>query len=183
VKLYFLNTTNWSECECWGARKWAVRILFCPQHGWKPRFSTGYPIVDLSELSPPIPKRALQLAEFEEIKARLRPLVPAQLEILPCQHYGPLKAEAHGKLGDAISAVGDGTCCVRLEKFEELKQGGLPDIQGVEAKIKYKREPDVRVIEIKIQDHVRLGPPPFPNGKNGYCPNCRSDIGLKKIGG
>ena len=182
MKLFFLNTTNWSECECWGTHKWVVAVLACPKHGWNRRFSTPYPIVDLSKFSPAIPDRALQLAEFEDIKVHLRSLVPAQLEILPCQSYGPLKAEAHGKLGDAIMVVGNGTSCMRLEKFEELKKRGLPDLQGVEAKVKYKREPGIRVMEMQIQGHVRLGSPSFPNGKTDYCPICRKDIGLKKLG-
>jgi len=92
MKLFFLNTINWSEHECWGTHKWVVAVLACPKHGWNRRFSTPYPIVDLSKFSPSIPDRALQLAEFEDIKVRLRSLVPAQLEILPCQSYGPLKS-------------------------------------------------------------------------------------------
>jgi len=164
-----------------GHRKWVIAVLVCPKHGWRGRFSTSYPIVDLSKVSPPVPKRALKLAEFEEIKTRLRPLVPAQLEILPCQGYGPLIAEAHGKLSDAIMVVGDGTSCMRLEKFEKLKKQGLPDLQGVEAKVKYKLEPGIRVMEIQIQGHVRLGSPSFPGGITNYCPICRCDIGLREL--
>jgi len=111
----------------------------------------------------------------------LRPFVPAQLEILPSQCFGPLSAEAHGKQKDVMPVVGDGTTCMRLEKFEELRKFGLPDIQGVEANVKYKHEPDILMMELQIQGHVRLGNQSFPGGKINYCPLCYRNVGLNEL--
>jgi uncharacterized double-CXXCG motif protein len=153
LKLFRINWEFGNNPIIDGLHKWSlpgVKCSICGRIGGT--IGCEYPAVDLSILKDtsaygrrsPVSER-----EMETLRGPLRPLLPANIPLLPGTQLGPIVGKALAKVGDFAwqKAV---TPLICREAFEKLRGYGI-QIGGVPAEVKSrtKAQPDLLVLHIE----------------------------------
>jgi len=163
-----------------GSRKWSLPNIKCPRCPLTAGPLRSYPIVDLSGLADRKPFESgwpVPLERFRELAEIVRPYIPAHLPIERSTHLGPLTGKVTRPPEDYATSFLFGTDLLREEAFVRLCERSGLRLQGVPAKVRCRKDPELRLVELQADALVNLVPealPPqaLPDGELRVCPLC-----------
>jgi uncharacterized double-CXXCG motif protein len=160
------------------AHKWKLPGVHCPlcKASWS-EGSDAYPCVDLSAL----PEHSLfekarleeDYAEFERLRALVRPLVPAGVPLWPGTALGPLVGSARGSFGQLVMQY-DWMPLIRREALEQLQTEGVRGLLGCRTELRFRQKNAPELLELQIEPHGRLHPECLP-ARPLPCAKCGRD--------
>jgi uncharacterized double-CXXCG motif protein len=155
--------------------RWGLPGVRCHECGesWA---SAGvlYPSVDLSGL----PEhesfkkaRAEPIEEFERLRERVRPLVPAGAPLPPGTEFGPLVGSAQGTFG-SFHYDAPWSLLVRREALEALQAKGLRGLMGCRTELRFRQKKAPELLELQLEAHGQLHPDCLPLARRVACARC-----------
>jgi uncharacterized double-CXXCG motif protein len=166
-------------------RKWGLPGVHCPTCGasWA-GISEVYPAVDLSGLPGAKQLERAWLEEdftrFEQLRAMVRPLVPAWARLIPGTSFGPLIGSGQGEFPQFYMLY-SWRAIVRRDALEKLQEEGLRGLKGRRTQIRFRRKNPPELMELEMEPHGLFHPDCLPPGKAEPCETCRGyDFDLPK---
>lgn len=167
------------------SRKWTLPGVHCPlcDASWSIG-SEAYPCVDLSGLKERAQYEEARLeedfTEFERLRERVRPLVPAGMPLRPGASFGPLVGSAWGNFGQLV-IQNDWTLLIEREAFTRLQAEGLLGLSGCRAELRFRQKRAPELLELQIEPRGRLHLDCLPLDRRPPCEKCgRAGLSLPR---
>ena len=170
-----------SEPEDWpytgeytASRKWGLPGVHCPACGaiWSAGFA--YPCADLSGLPEARkleePYLEEDFEEFERLRERVRPLIPAGGLLSPGSKFGPLVGSARGTFAQLFMILDD--LLIRREALEQLRAEGIQGLKECRTQLRFRQRQAPELLELQIEAHGLLHQDCIPQGKAVPCGKC-----------
>lgn len=182
----FPDDANWGNSHIVNAiHQWGLPGLTCDKCGqtWT-SVGLAYPSVDLSGLPEEKLYRELKpvnLKKMEELKTKIKQLVPRDAILRPGTDLGPLKGTAQGTLPDFVW-INPWTLLIQAHSLEMLEKYGVRMPLAVPAKIKFRGKNAVELLELQVEPHARLASLASSSSKGIPCTSCgREEITKPKV--
>jgi uncharacterized double-CXXCG motif protein len=135
----------------------------------------AWPCVDLSELDEQEKFTEARLeedrAEFERLREKVRPLVPAGASLRPGTAFGPLTGKARGRFAELV-LQDPWLLLLRQEALERLQAEGLHGLEGKLADLRFKQKEPPRFVELQLPPKGRLHRSCLPDDVPEPCSRC-----------
>ncbi|HZI11549.1 MAG TPA: double-CXXCG motif protein [Myxococcus sp.] len=133
-----------------------------------------YPGVDLSQL----PESArfeshwpVSVAELEQLRELVRPLLSPNATLPPGTDFGPLTGRATGKFRP-FTSQGNILWVVRRDALEHLQAEGVRGLVGFPTALRFRQKDSPELLELQIEPYGRLHPDCLPPDLPPPCVTC-----------
>lgn len=187
MKLYELHAVEAPRFtgEYNAEHKWGLPGIHCPLcHATWSAASEAYPCTDLSGLDERKEYEEARLeedyTEFERLRERVRPLVPAGAPLRPGASFGPLVGSARGRFGQLVMQY-EWTLLVEREALAQLHAAGVRGLKGCPTQLRFRQKSAPELLELQLEPRGRLHPDCLPPDRKPPCEKCgRVGLSLPK---
>jgi uncharacterized double-CXXCG motif protein len=131
--------------------------------------------VDLSNLeeAKKLEKARLEkdFAEFERLRERIRPLVPAGVPLWPGSYFGPLVGTARGQFKELYMPF-NWTLLIRRASLEQLQAEGVQGLVSCRTELRFRQKQVPDLLEVQVESRGLLHPDCIPPDKRTPCAKC-----------
>jgi uncharacterized double-CXXCG motif protein len=111
--------------------------------------------------------------EYERLRERVRPFVPAGTHLRPGTVFGPLVGTARGSFGQLVMQYG-WELLIRREALEQLQAEGLRGLKGCGTQLRFRQKNAPELLDLQIEPHGLLHPDCLPE-RPPPCSRCGRD--------